>query len=70
MKSHITRKTPWDRLKEQFKPDQKGRFKTTDAMKIATQIDAELVEAEKKIRWLQSEILAYKNHLSSVTSNK
>ena len=39
-------KTPWDRLKEQFKPDGKCRFKTTDAMKVAVQIDNERIQLE------------------------
>jgi hypothetical protein len=33
---------PWDMLKEQFKPDGKGRYKTLDAMKVATQLDDRL----------------------------
>jgi len=33
--------TPWDRLRAQFKPDGKGRFKTVDAMAVAKQIDNE-----------------------------
>jgi hypothetical protein len=56
-------KTPWDRLHEQFKPDGKGRFKTTDAMKVAIQIDNER-------RWLAKEVEAYKSHLRAVTSKK
>jgi hypothetical protein len=60
-------KTPWDRLKEQFKPDSKGRFKTTDAMKIAVQIDNERIQLEKKVQGLNKEIEAYKSHLRAVT---
>ena len=56
-------KTPWDRLREQFKPDGKGRFKTVDAMKIAVQIDNERLG-------LKQQIEAYKSMLRSVTSNK
>jgi hypothetical protein len=63
-------KTPWDRLKDQFKPDGKGRFKTLDAMKIATQIDKERLAAEQKIRTLEQELKAYKAHLRAVTANK
>jgi hypothetical protein len=56
-------KTPWDRLREQFKPDGKGRFKTADAMKVAIQIDDER-------RLLVKEIQAYKSHLRAVTAKK
>ena len=63
-------KTPWDRLHEQFKPDSKGRFKTTDAMKVAVQIDNERIELERKVRWLAKEMEAYKSHLRAVTANK
>jgi hypothetical protein len=31
----------WDMLREQFTPDGKGRFKTTDAMEIAKQLAEE-----------------------------
>ena len=62
--------TPWDRLREQFKPDGKGRFKTTDAMKIAVQIDDERIQLEKTIARLNKEIEAYKTHLRAITSNK
>jgi hypothetical protein len=41
-------KTAWDRLREQFTPDEKGRFKTRDAMKIAEQIDKERIQLSKK----------------------
>jgi hypothetical protein len=44
--------TAWDRLRAQFKPDGKGRFKTTDAMKIAVQIDNERVQLAEKIKQL------------------
>jgi hypothetical protein len=60
-------KTPWDRLREQFKPDGKGRFKTTDAMKIDVQIDNERIQLEKKVWGLNKEIEAYKSHLRAVT---
>ena len=46
-------KTAWDRLREQFKPDGKGRFKSVDAMKIATQIDQERVQLIKELRELK-----------------
>ena len=45
--------TPWDRLKTQFKPDGKGRYKTTDAMKVAIQIDNERKELIKIIEELK-----------------
>jgi len=63
-------KTAWDRLREQFKPDSNGRFKTTDAMKIAVQIDHERILLEKKLKSARHEIEAYKNHLRAVTSTK
>lgn len=63
-------KTAWDRLKEQFKPDGKGRYKTVDAMKIAVQIDEERIALQKKVFSLSKEIEAYKSHLRAVTSNK
>jgi hypothetical protein len=61
--------TPWDRLRQQFKPDGKGRFKTTDAMKIAVQIDNERIQLENTVVRLNKEIEAYKTHLRAVTSN-
>lgn len=66
----MTDKTAWDRLREQFKPDAKGRFKTSDAMKIAVQIDDERIQLKKQVWILTQEIAAYKSHLRSVTSNK
>lgn len=53
MNERIREPTPWDRLREQFKPDSKGRYKTTDAMKVATQIDNErlmLLEELNKLK--------------------
>ena len=45
--------TAWDRLKAQFKPDGKGRYKTTDAMKIAVQIDNERVQLVEELKQLK-----------------
>jgi hypothetical protein len=59
----------WDRLRSQFKPDGKGRFKTTDAMKIAVQIDNERIQLIKTVKNLEHEVAAYKSHLRSVTSS-
>lgn len=66
----MTDKTAWDRLREQFKPDGKGRFKTVDAMKIAVQIDNERIQLTKQVWILNQEIAAYKSHLRAVTSDK
>jgi hypothetical protein len=63
-------KTAWDRLRAQFKPDEKGKFKTTDAIKIAEQIDKERIQLSKKVHQLNQEIAAYRSHLRAVTSNK
>ena len=41
--------TAWDRLRSQFKPDSKGRFKTLDAMKIAVEIDNERLALVKEL---------------------
>jgi hypothetical protein len=73
--------TAWDRLRTQFKPDGKGRYKTTDAMKVAVQIDNERIqlleqmngntnaELIKTVKALERELSAYKSHLRSVTSS-
>jgi len=45
--------TAWDRLRAQFKPDGKGRYKTVDAMKIATQIDKERIQLKEELMQLQ-----------------
>jgi hypothetical protein len=37
----------WDMLREQFKPDGKGRFKTTDAMLVAKQLEKEVERLQK-----------------------
>lgn len=66
----MIQKTPWARLKEQFKPDGKGRFKTTDAMKVAVQIDNERIQLEKRVKQLTHELEAYKSHLRAVTSTQ
>jgi hypothetical protein len=63
-------KTAWDRLRDQFKPDSKGRFKTADAMKIAQQIDNERKVLELQLKTARQELDAYKNHLRAVTSTK
>jgi DNA-directed RNA polymerase alpha subunit len=41
--------TAWGRLRAQFKPDSKGRFKTLDAMKIAVEIDNERLALIKEL---------------------
>ena len=43
----------WDLLREQFKPDGKGRYKTTDAMKVAKQLEEEVERLQKyeKMVW-------------------
>jgi len=63
-------KTAWDRLREQFKPDGRGKFKTTDAMKIAVQIDSERKLLEHQLKSARRELAAYKSHLRAVTSTK
>lgn len=42
----------WDYLRENFKPDGKGRYKTSDAMKVA-----EKFAADKQILSLEIQIL-------------
>ena len=37
----------WDLLREQFKPDGKGRYKTVDAMKVAKQLEEEVERLQK-----------------------
>lgn len=37
----------WNMLREQFKPDGKGRFKTTDAMLVAKQLEKEVERLQK-----------------------
>jgi hypothetical protein len=48
--------SPWDRLREQFKSDGKGRFKTTDAMKVAVQIDNERLALKHELENLKKTI--------------
>ena len=48
--------TPWDRLRSQFKPDGKGRYKTLDAMKVAKQIDEERLELKKLLEEIKRSI--------------
>ena len=50
----------WDLLREQFKPDGKGRYKTLDAMKIAKQL-AEEVNRLQEFKKLV-EFIAYDYH--------
>ena len=49
-----TELSAWDRLREQFKPDSKGRFKTVDAMKIAVQIDNERLALKQQLENLKN----------------
>ena len=39
----------WDMLRSGFKPDGKGRFKTTDAMKVASRLAEENEDLRKII---------------------
>jgi hypothetical protein len=48
--------TAWDRLRAQFKPDGKGRFKTLDAMKIAKQIDEERIQLKTELEQLKKRL--------------
>ena len=43
----------WDLLREQFRPDGKGRYKTVDAMKVAKQLEEEVERLKKyeKLVW-------------------
>lgn len=54
--------TAWDRLRSQFRPDGKGRYKTVDAMKIADQIDNERLQLKEEVKILKN-ILNLKNNL-------
>ena len=47
--------TPWDRLRLQFKPDSKGRFKTLDAIEIAKQIDKERIQLKTELEQLKKQ---------------
>ena len=49
-----TELSAWDRLRKQFKPDGKGRFKTVDAMKIAVQIDNERLALKQQLENLKN----------------
>lgn len=40
----------WDMLREQFKPDRKGRFKTIHAISIAKQLANENEQLQKRLR--------------------
>jgi hypothetical protein len=51
----MIQQTAWDRLRSQFKPDSKGRFKTVDAMKIAVQIDNERVRLAEELKQLKKQ---------------
>lgn len=46
------RNRAWDMLREQFKPDRKGRFKTLHAMSIAKQLANENEQLQKRLRIL------------------
>lgn len=50
----------WDMLREKYKPDGKGRYKTVDAMKVATYFEQEcsrlrleLEQSEKRFSTLK-----------------
>ena len=43
----------WDLLREQFKPDGKGRYKTTDAMKVAKQLEKEVERLQRYEKLVQ-----------------
>ena len=49
----MNEQTAWDRLRSQFKPDNTGRFKTVDAMKIAVQIDNERIQLVEELKQLK-----------------
>ena len=51
----MNEQTAWDRLKSQFKPDGKGRFKTVDAMKIAVQIDNERIQLIEELKQIKKQ---------------
>jgi DNA-directed RNA polymerase alpha subunit len=53
MNERIQEPTAWDRLQKQFKPDGKGRYKTVDAMKIATQIDNERLQLLEELKQIK-----------------
>jgi hypothetical protein len=48
-----TEPTAWDRLRSQFKPDGKGRYKTIDAMKVAEQINQERIQLKNELNYLK-----------------
>jgi hypothetical protein len=43
----------WDLLRSQFKPDGKGRYKTTDAMLVAKQLEKEVERLQKYEKLVQ-----------------
>ena len=56
MRVGVKEQTAWDRLRAQFKPDSKGRYKTVDAMKIAVQIDNERIKLADELRQLKKSL--------------
>jgi hypothetical protein len=48
-----TEPTAWARLRSQFKPDGKGRYKTIDAMKVAEQINQERIQLKNELNYLK-----------------
>lgn len=49
-------KSVWDRLREQCKPDGKGRFKTMDVIEVAKQIDQERLMLKAEIEILKASL--------------
>ncbi len=58
----IDTRTVQDRLKDQCVPDQKGRYRTKDVIKVAEQINKERLEALELLR-------AYKEHASNISKS-
>lgn len=59
----IDTRTVRERLKVECIPDKKGRYRTTDVIKIAEQIDKERREALKLLK-------AYKEHSSNIAKSR
>jgi hypothetical protein len=53
----------WDYLRENFDPDHKGRFKTTDAMKVAVHFMEEAVRLKAENVALNIEIIKLRDLL-------
>lgn len=49
----------WNMLREQFKPDSKGRFKTIDAMSIAKQLAEENEKLQADVKLLSDLLKKY-----------